>query len=410
MQRTRQSSYGRSRFSSYSKRPNRFGARSSYGHRPRFGRSGISIDINKFIQAAAPQNAQETYRSQNNFADFSFNGALQANLTKRSYATPTAIQDQAIKPIAEGKDVVGLANTGTGKTAAFLLPLIDRVFRDRQKNRVLIIAPTRELALQINHEFLTFAGGMSLYSAACVGGAPIGWQIRDLNRASQFVIGTPGRLKDLEQRGTLRLDAFNHIVLDEVDRMLDMGFIDDITHLLGKMPEDKQSLFFSATMPTKIRDLVGKFMKDPMTIEVSCSKTAPNVTQDVVRVYDRQKKFHQLCDILNRSEASKTLIFSETKRSVEDLETELTKSGYRAASIHGNKRQSQRQRALLAFRKNNANILVATDVAARGLDIDNISHVINYTTPRTYDDYIHRIGRTGRGSKGGIALTFVESR
>lgn len=385
------------------------GAKKSFNSsRPSRRPRGERIEISRFINRSVPVNPTATYKARNKFSDFGFSAGLQTNLDKREYSTPTAIQDQSITPIMQGRDLIGLANTGTGKTAAFLLPLIEKVLK-RNFERVMIIAPTRELAIQIDNEFRAFAAGLRLYSAVCVGGTPIHKQLFNLKRDPHFVIGTPGRLKDLSDRGALKYSAFGNIVLDEVDRMLDMGFINEITLILNSLPVKRQSLFFSATMPEKIRHLVKQFTLNPITVEVKTGNTSANVMQDIVRVKNKDEKFGKLQDLLNDEEMTKVLIFSETKWDVEKLAVNLSKTGYQAESIHGGKRQSQRERALASFRNDHCRILVATDVAARGLDIGDISHVINYTLPQTYDDYVHRIGRTGRGQKYGQALTFVES-
>lgn len=372
-------------------------------------RFGETIDPSKFVRKPVGVTDVKAQEIKNSFADFRLSNELQENLKKREYKTPTPIQDQSINHIINGRDLIGLANTGTGKTAAFLLPLIDKVFRDKTQ-KVLILAPTRELALQIDNEFRQFSWSMKIFSAVCVGGSPIYKQINNLRRFPNFVIGTPGRLKDLSDRNLLKFETFNNIVVDEIDRMLDMGFVDEIRNILNKLPEKKQSLFFSATMPPKIRDITNQFLVDPITIEIKSRETAENVDQDIVRVRSSEMKFKQLEEVLRQSEVKKVLIFSETKRDVEKLTNNLSSAGFKADSIHGDKRQHQRQKALSMFKTDAVNILVATDVAARGLDIDDISHVINYTVPQTYTDYIHRIGRTGRGDKKGFALTFVEGR
>ncbi|MFA7253977.1 MAG: DEAD/DEAH box helicase [Patescibacteria group bacterium] len=376
--------------------------------RPKNNR-GEKIDISRFIQKASGVSQGEKIEIVNAFADFALSDILKANLAKRNYTKPTPIQDQAINPIVEGRDLIGLANTGTGKTAAFLLPLIDKVSKNKRE-KVLVIAPTRELAIQIENEFRQFSWGMQLFSAICTGGAPIFKQISNLKRNPNFVIGTPGRLKDLSERGLIKFETFGTIVLDEVDRMLDMGFVDEIKRILKQLPENRQSLFFSATMPDKIRDLVRDFSRDAVTVAVKSGDTTANVEQDIVRVREKSYKFNQLQEILMGPEMKKVLIFIETKHEVDKLTTNLSKEGFKAECIHGNKRQNQRQKALTMFKNDAINILVATDVAARGLDIKDITHVINYTVPQTYDDYIHRIGRTGRGDKKGKALTFVEAR
>lgn len=369
-------------------------------------RRGETIDVSRFVKKASEETAFETTAIRHSFADFAFVPAINTNLIKRNFTTPTPIQDQAIEPILSGRNLVGMANTGTGKTAAFLLPLINKVYNNPSE-RVLIIAPTRELAQQIEAEFRQFSWNMKIFSVACVGGLPIYKQIGILHRNPGFVIGTPGRLKDLLERGAINFQSFNTAVLDEVDRMLDMGFIEDIRFILGRLPENRQSLFFSATMPARIRDLITSFCADPVTVQVQTGETTDRVEQNIVRYAGEDHKVNQLQALLLQPELHKVLIFCETKRGVKKLTESLTLKGFRTESIHGDKNQGQRQRALNAFRKSEVDILIATDVAARGLDIDNISHVINYTIPQTYNDYVHRIGRTGRGSKKGVALTFV---
>ncbi len=379
-----------------------------FGSRKRSNRfSGKKIDISEYIKRSVPNNAVEPYVSKNIFSDFGFCSQLQDNLEKKKYSVPTPIQDQAIKLILEKNDLIGLANTGTGKTAAFLLPLIERVQRNNDE-KILIIAPTRELAIQIDKEFCSFSNETNLSSAICVGGNPIHKQIYRLKRNPNFVIGTPGRLKDLSNRKLLKFNSFQNIVLDEVDRMLDMGFINDIRTIMNSLPQKRQTLFFSATLPEKIKKLANQFLTNPVTIKVKTKDIGENILQDTVQIKNKSEKLDKLKNLLKQPEFTKVLIFTETKREVEKLALDLSKSGLTSASIHGDKKQSQREKSLASFRKNCCKILVATDVASRGLDINDISHVINYTVPRTYDDYIHRIGRTGRALKSGRALTFVE--
>jgi superfamily II DNA/RNA helicase len=368
-------------------------------------RLGEEIDPALFIKKASAVEQKEI-EIKHTFADFALCDAIKKNLAYKKFVTPTPIQDQAIPQILEGRDLIGLANTGTGKTAAFLLPLINKAYANRHE-KALIIAPTRELALQIEQEFRHFAWDMKLFSASCVGGMPIFKQISNLKRNPNFVIGTPGRLKDLIDRKLILPEQFRSIVLDEVDRMLDMGFVDEIKKILEMLPKERQTLFFSATMPEKIERLAGQFLSDPVTVAVKQGNTSANVDQDVVRYRSSAMKFQELKDLLKQKELTKVLIFIETKAEVERITGDLVTDGFQADCIHGDKKQHQRARALTQFKRNSVNILVATDVAARGLDIDDISHVINYTIPQTYDDYIHRIGRTGRGSNKGMALTFV---
>jgi superfamily II DNA/RNA helicase len=399
---------------SFSSKP-AFGSRPSFaGNRPR-GFSGNrsrkksfieDIDINKMIQNTSAE-ITKPIEITHCFADFNLGEIIKKNLSKKGYVTPTPIQDQAIIPIMEGHDLVGLAGTGTGKTAAFLLPLIDKVAKDKSQN-VLIIAPTRELAIQIEDEFRQFSWGMQIFSAICVGGSPVFKQVRSMQRKPNFIIGTPGRLKDLAERRIINFGSFENVVIDEVDRMMDMGFIDDIKEMLQMTPHTRQTLFFSATMPPKIKMLISQFSNNPVYVEFAVGMPTKNVNQDVIRVRDRAMKFTQLQEILSGEEVKKALIFIETKIEVDRITSNLISEGFKVESIHGDKRQHQRTRAIQNFQNSSTKILVATDVAARGLDIKGITHVINYTTPQTYDDYVHRVGRAGRGDNKGFAYTFVE--
>lgn len=346
------------------------------------------------------------FKPEHAFSDFAIDDRLKQAIISKGYVVPTPIQDRTIPHILKGSDLVGIANTGTGKTAAFLLPLIHKVLL-QPKEHVMIIVPTRELALQIDQEFKGFSKGMKMWSVCCVGGMPIGRQISSLRLTHNFVIGTPGRLKDLIHRGMIKPANFRTIVLDEADRMLDMGFIGDMRLVMSAMPKDRHTLFFSATLSPEIEKLIGEFLKEPVRISVKTGDTSRNVEQDVVRVANGKNKIDVLRELLNQKEFSKVLIFGRTKHGVERLSQLLIERGFKTESIHGNKNHSKRQQALRLFKEGNVQVLVATDVAARGLDIADISHVINYELPGTYDDYVHRIGRTGRGSKKGKALTFI---
>ena len=348
------------------------------------------------------------FEPKHQFSDFSLHPKLKQNILRRNFANPTPIQDGAIPAILEGRDVIGVANTGTGKTAAFLLPLIHKVFGAKGKEKVLILVPTRELALQINEEFSSFSKGSGILSALCIGGAHMDLQIRALRRYPSFVIGTPGRVKDLIERGFLDLSGFNNVVLDEVDRMLDMGFVRDIKFLLSLLSKERQSLFFSATMERGVRDMAASFLQNPITIAVKSRATSENVNQDVLRIETKEQKVETLHDLLLKEEFRKVLVFNRTKHGADKLARTLSVRGFKAGAIHGNLSQRQRERALSGFRESRIQVLVATDVAARGLDIPNVTHVINYDLPETYEDYIHRIGRTGRGNSVGSALTFIE--
>ncbi len=391
-------SYGASRGGS------RYGGGGGRGGR---GNQGQYIDPSKFINKAQPLAEEAPFVPVHQFADFAIGDSLKANLAAKGYTQPTPIQDQAVPVALTGKDIVGLANTGTGKTGAFLIPLIDRAMRDGGL-RVLVMAPTRELAVQIRDEFKGFAKGLPLSAALVVGGAGIYPQVSELKRNPAFVIGTPGRLKDMIERKALDLSEFSAVVLDEADRMLDMGFIDDMRTILGHMPRERHTLFFSATMSKDIEALIGEFLKDPTHVSVRTRETAASIDQDIVRVAPGGSKFEMLVDLLkDAQEFSKVLVFGRTKHGVERLAKDLSRRGIRAEAIHGNKTHNNRLKALDLFKKDHVQVLVATDVAARGLDISGVSHVINFDQPSTYEDYVHRIGRTGRAGKTGKALTFV---
>lgn len=370
------------------------------------------IDIERFIAKSVAEVAKatvetpEVYTPQNDFRGLVKHAALQKTILGKGYSLPTPIQDQAIPHVREKKDVVGIANTGTGKTAAFLIPLIDHILHDKLM-RVLVVVPTRELAAQIGDELRGFAQTLGITAAVCIGGSNIRAQQAALKH-SQFVIGTPGRLKDLIERRSLNMGTISTIVLDEADRMLDMGFINDIRFLFSKMPQERHSLCFSATMSPEISKLINDFLKDPISVSVKKESTSRNVEQNVVRVTEGRSKVVMLEDLLREPDFKKVLVFGETKHGVENLTKKLREKGFRAESIHGNKSSSQRKRALDSFKTNRTQVLVATDVAARGLDISNVSHVINYDVPHSYEDYVHRIGRTGRGGAKGKAFTFVE--
>jgi ATP-dependent RNA helicase RhlE len=368
-------------------------------------RKGEYIDPSRFIKAATIAEA-EPYESVHNFTDFGFNPLLQNNLDAKGYKTPSPIQDQAIPAALQGRDVIGIANTGTGKTAAFALPLLQRLMTDKSSSAI-IIAPTRELAQQIEQECRLLAKGSGLNGVLLIGGTAMGGQLRDLRAGPRIVIGTPGRIKDHMQRRTLNLAKCNMIVLDEVDRMLDMGFVHDVTQILSETNQTRQSLFFSATMDSRVRGLIDRFTKDPVTISLKASAASDTVHQDIVRYQSSADKVEKLHDILLQEKVAKVIVFDETQRSVERLNKELVERGFPADAIHGGKTQGQRHRALTKFRNNEVTILVATDVAARGIDIADITHVINFSVPKAYDDYIHRIGRAGRAGQIGYALTFV---
>lgn len=380
----------------------RSGGKNRRGKRNNFER----IDFSRFISKATITEKEEIYIPTHTFSDFAISTQLKTAIANKNYVYPSPIQDKSIPPALQGRDILGIANTGTGKTASFLIPLIEKVLKNR-KEKAIILAPTRELAIQIEKELAEFTRGLKIFGVVCVGGAPIYPQIKNLRRGYNFIIGTPGRVMDLIKRKEILLSTFQNIVLDEADRMLDMGFVHDMTKILEGIPEPRQSFLFSATLPKEIEKIVERFTKDPIRVIVKTRDTSKNVEQDIVRVARGVEKIEVLDELLRKPEFKKVLIFAEMKHIVEKLSQELIKRGFKAGSIHGDKRHNERQRTLLGFKNGTLNILVATDVAARGLDIPDVSHVINYEIPQTYDTYVHRIGRTGRASAKGIALTFV---
>jgi superfamily II DNA/RNA helicase len=384
---------------------NSFGQRQGFNHR--FRKPEKQLDPNLFIKKATDELVGEVFVPNSKFSDYNIHEKIKRNILDHGYLQPTEIQYKTIPQIIEGRDVVGIANTGTGKTAAFLITLINKSFYDRNQ-RALIVVPTRELAVQIRDEFKIFAKGTDIEAVAVIGGVNIKKQTYELRHRPHFVIGTPGRIKDLIQRRELNLMQFQNVVLDEVDRMLDIGFITDIKYIISLLPKIRQSLFFSATVDRKTQDIVNNFVANPITVSVKQQETAENIEQDIIRITNKNSKIDVLHDLLAQPGFDKVLVFGRTKWGMEKLARTLIERGFKVAAIHGNKSQNQRQKALQEFKDNKLQVLIATDVASRGLDIKDVTHVINYDAPTNYEDYIHRIGRTGRAGKTGIALTFVE--
>jgi superfamily II DNA/RNA helicase len=379
----------------------------SGGGRRGGGFTGAYIDPKMFINRAVPEQQEAAvHTAKALFTDLALNDQLKLAIAKRGFEHPTDIQAKTIPHILAGKDVIGLANTGTGKTGAFLLPMINKIMQD-PKQKLLVVVPTRELAIQIQEEFLAFTEGLRIQAVVVVGGANIRPQIQRLRSRHNVVIGTPGRLKDLITRKELKLETFTNVVLDEADRMLDMGFIADVKLLMSLLSSPRHTLLFSATLAPEIEALVQQFLTDPVRVSIKSRETSAQVDQDIVRVGAGEEKIEVLRKLLVQSHFQKILIFTRTKRGAEKLSNELFKLGFKAESIHGDKSHHQRQRSLQQFKNNRIEILVATDVAARGLDIPDVSHVINFDLPASYEDYIHRIGRTGRAGKTGTALTFI---
>ena len=366
-----------------------------------------TFDPSRFINANPVDVVEEVYIPQHSFDTLDINERLVRTLTSLQIITPTPIQDQAIPEILLGRDVVGLAETGTGKTAAFLIPLIQNTLLDNS-HQTLILAPTRELAIQINEELRTLTKDLRIFSVICVGGINIRPQIAALRRSHHFIIGTPGRVTDLINRGSIRPAGLKAVVLDEADRMLDMGFIHDMRAIISATPADSQTLFFAATMLEATKRLVHDFLRDPVVVSVKKKDISNSIEQDVV-YYRDHTKFDTLTNLFEDTTFKRVIVFGAMKHSVERLSKDLIHYGIKAVSIHGNKNHGHRQRALQAFKKGDARVLVATDVAARGIHVEDVTHVINYDLPQTFEDYVHRIGRTGRILQRGKALTFVKS-
>ncbi|HOX96210.1 MAG TPA: DEAD/DEAH box helicase [Candidatus Woesebacteria bacterium] len=390
---------------------NHFGGHSSscrqFGNKRNFSRNRFAakkIDPRLFISPAIETKVEDVV-IEHQFSDFPLQQVLLDRLSSLGFTIPTPIQDKTLAKTLSGVDIIGLADTGTGKTLAFALPILNKILNDRNQN-ALIIAPTRELAVQIRDVFRSLSEGLSIYPCLLIGGSNIQRQIMDLRRRPHIFIGTPGRLLDLYERRVLRLDYTYSVILDEMDRMLDMGFVKDITKILSFLPENHHTMLFSATIDNRVEDIARQFLQNPEKVSVKTGSTSQNIEQNVIKVNGNKKEVLQ--DLLKNETFAKVLIFGRTKFGVEKLANDLKKVGFQADSIHGDKRQSQREQVLRQFKENQIRILIATDVAARGIDVKDITHVINFDQPATYDDYVHRIGRTGRAGKKGFAITFVD--
>ncbi len=378
----------------------------SYPRQKSRGPAKEYINPSRFI-SKAKEIEPIVYEPQHLFIDFQVDSLIHDNLEAKGFIAPTPIQDQTVPAGLEGRDIVGIADTGTGKTAAFAIPILQRLLDD-PKAKVLVMAPTRELAQQIEDECRTIGKGTGLRSVLLIGGVAIGPQFRDLRANPRVIIGTPGRIQDHMEQGTLDISDVSIVVLDEVDRMLDMGFIIPIREILSKVPDARQSFFFSATMDSRVKGIIDGFTKDPLHVVAKSGETAEGVEQNIVQYRGTIDKIDKLHQLLTTDVVTKAVIFDDTQRAVERLSNELLARGFKTDAIHGGKSQSQRQRALKRFKENDVTVLVATDVAARGIDIKDISHVVNYSTPQSYSDYVHRVGRAGRAGRTGYALTFIE--
>ena len=362
-------------------------------------------DLIRNAPAHTNTDVEEVYEPQHQFDTFGFSAPILQSLNTLGMTAPTPIQDRAIPHVLKGRDVLGLAETGTGKTAAFLLPLVEATLANH-KQQALILTPTRELAIQIEDELKKISRTLTISSVTCVGGVSARPQIKALHRTPHFIIGTPGRVLDLIRGKHIHTKNITAVVLDEADRMLDMGFIADIRTIVSQTPRERQTLLFSATLDAKTRQLVDEFLIDPVEVSVRKKEVVGSIEQSIVH-YDADTKFETLLHLLENPELKRVVIFGAMKHSVKKLAEDLSKHNILADSIHGNKTHTQRQRALAKFKSGNARVLVATDVAARGIHVDNVTHVINYDLPGTREDYVHRIGRTGRAEKRGKALTLI---
>ncbi len=349
-----------------------------------------------------------------NFASFGLAQPITRALAEEKYVTPTPIQRQTIPLALTRRDIIGIAQTGTGKTAAFALPILHHLQADprrveRKACRVLVLSPTRELSGQILDSFRAYGRHLRVTSTLAIGGVSMGKQVRALLNGVDVLVATPGRLLDLVQSNALRLNAVEFLVLDEADRMLDMGFIHDIRKIVAKLPAQRQTLFFSATMPLAIAQLADQMLRDPVKVAVTPpASTAERVEQRIIHV-DRAAKPATLADVLTAEPVDRALVFTRTKHGADKVVRGLLKAGIRAEAIHGNKSQNQRERVLAAFRKGDVRTLVATDIAARGIDVDGISHVVNYDLPNVPETYVHRIGRTARAGATGVAISLCDA-
>ena len=346
------------------------------------------------------------------FQDFGLAEPISRALKEENYLTPTPIQTQTIPLAMTGRDVVGIAQTGTGKTAAFALPILHRILENRIRPqpktcRVLVLSPTRELSGQILDSFNAYGRHIRLTSTLAIGGVPMGRQVRSLMQGVEVLVATPGRLLDLVQSNGLKLGQVEFLVLDEADRMLDMGFINDIRKIVGKLPIKRQTLFFSATMPKDIAELAEAMLRDPARVAVTpVASTVERITQRIIQV-DFSAKSGVLAQILKQETVDRALVFTRTKHGADKVVKTLEKAGISANAIHGNKSQNHRERVLAAFRTGEIRTLVATDIAARGIDVDGISHVVNFDLPNIPETYVHRIGRTARAGAEGVAISLI---
>lgn len=366
-----------------------------------------TLDNRVFVKKAMTLE-ENKYETTLMIKDLPVNVKIKDNLLSKGYVHPTEIQEKTLNAILNGRNLMGLAQTGTGKTAAFLVPIVHQLINTAPAFQVLIVIPTRELAVQIEDELKSITKGLNLHSQVFIGGTSVNRDLDKLRRPSHFIIGTPGRLLDMANQRALHFDKFQTLVLDEFDRLLDMGFSHDIQKMISKMSNRKQTVLFSATEEPNQKKLIGEILTNPVEVRISIKNaTGDHIEQETITVKDGENKMDVLIRMIKDDSFQKVIVFAETKRWVSKVCKELNRVGIKADEIHGNKSQNYRQNALNAFKAEKIKVLVATDVAARGLDIEEVSHVINYQKPMNFDSYIHRIGRTGRAGKSGKAYTFI---
>ncbi len=367
-----------------------------------------SLDYNQLIKKQAEVKETVEFVSDYRYEELMLHPALKKNLRKKGYERPTEIQESSLEHLINGENMVAVAKTGTGKTAAFLIPIIENLLTLERPFQTLVVVPTRELAQQVETEFRDLTRGMGFYTTCLIGGTSVQRDLDRLKKKNNLIVGTPGRLMDMYRQGALKLANISVLVLDEFDRMLDMGFVKEIQSMVGAMRQRSQTMLFSATLDKSQKSIIREIVPEAVQLRISSGQSAgDNIEQHVIKVDQSEDKFGMLLDLLVKPDFEKVIVFAETKRLVDRLNKKLDKNGVSSVIIHGDKSQNYRTRAIRNFKDGRSKVLVATDVAARGIDIDDVSHVINYQMPLTMESYLHRIGRTGRAGKKGTAYTFV---
>lgn len=377
------------------------------GPRTNKPRKESTLDADLFVKRAIEPEVVG-FTPSRKMADFPVNPKILANLAKKGYTHPTEIQDKTLESVLAGRDIIGIAQTGTGKTGAFLIPVLHQLIGKPAAYQVLIVTPTRELAVQIDSELKSMTEGLGIYSTCLIGGTNLAKDLQALRKPSHIVVGTPGRMNDLSRQRALHYKNFQILILDEFDRLLDMGFQKDIQYMVDAMTNREQTILFSATEDKKQKSIMDNLLVNPVAVRVSAGNVSgDHIDQEIIRVKPGENKMSILISMLKKEEFKKVIVFAETKRWVKVVCRDIQAAGIKADQIHGNKSQNYRLNALDNFKKEAIQVLVATDVAARGLDISQVSHVINFQQPMSMDSYIHRIGRTGRAGLAGKAFTFV---